>query len=200
MRATCEGERTFPDRTNDARVKAEPVRILVPLEHGESAREPARLLSGLFAPAAIRARALHVVGVAVPHFYFPSGSEALGSLRREHLAWEEKARKALKSQVGPLEDAGFAVDIEVASGSVLGEVLKRAQLGRADLALARPRRGRARSVGLGSVAAGLMQTASARFRAGGLAKDPAVGPAVLRPSYSPASTRRRARADSFDNT
>lgn len=137
------------------------MRVLVPLERGESAREPARLLGALFAPAAVRARALHVVRVAVPLFYFPSGPEALGSLRREHLAWEEKARRALKSQVGPLEDAGFAVEVEVASGSALGEVLKRAQLWRADLVLARPRGGRPRSRGLGSVAAGLIQTGSA---------------------------------------
>jgi universal stress protein A len=142
-------------------VKAEPVRILVPLDRGESAREPARLLGALFSPAAIHVRALHVGRVAVPLFYFPSGLEALGSLRREHLDWEEKARRALKRQVGPLEDAGFAVEVEVTAGSALGEVLKRAELWRADLVLARPRGERDRSRGLGSVAAGLMQTASA---------------------------------------
>jgi universal stress protein A len=141
-------------------VNREPVRILIPLERGESAREPARLLGELFAPAAIRVRAIHVGRVAVPHFYIPSGPEALGTLRREQLAWEEEARRALKRQVGPLEDAGFAVEVEVTAGSTLGEVLKRAKLWRADLVLARPSR-RSRSRRLGSVASGLIQAASA---------------------------------------
>jgi nucleotide-binding universal stress UspA family protein len=143
----------------DPRVNREPVRILVPLERGESAREPARLLGALFAPAAIRARAIHVGRVAVPLSY-PFGPEALGTLRREQLAWEEEARRALKRQVGPLEDAGFAVEVEVTAGSALGEVLKRERLWRADLVLARPI-GHTRSRGLGSVAAGLIQAASA---------------------------------------
>lgn len=142
-------------------MKTGPVRILVPLERGESAHEPARLLGALFAPDVIRVRALHVGRVAVPLSYFPSGVEALESLRREHLAWEEGARKALKRQVGPLEEAGFAVRVEVTAGSALGEILQRAGLWRADLVLARPQRQKTRSRGLGSVAAGLMHTASA---------------------------------------
>lgn len=142
-------------------MKTEPIRILVPLERGESAREPARLLEALFAPAAIQVRALHVGRVAVPVFYFPTGVEALGSLRRDQLAWEESARKVLTRQIRPLEEAGFTVQVEVTAGSVLGEVLKRAELWRADLVLARPQREGARSRGLGGVAAGLIHAASA---------------------------------------
>ncbi len=142
-------------------VKAEPVRILVPVERGESAHEPARLLAGLFAPKAVRLRALHVGKVAVPLFYLPPGLEAFESLRREQVDWEQKTRRAVERQVAPLEDAGFAVEVEVTAGSALSEVLKHAELWRADVIVARPRRKRNRSAGLGSVAAGLMQAASA---------------------------------------
>jgi nucleotide-binding universal stress UspA family protein len=142
-------------------VKAEPVRILVPLERGESAREPARLLGGLFAPKTVRVRALNVGSVAVPLLYLPPGLEPFESLRRKHLDWEQKTRSAMERQVAPLEDAGFAVEVEVAAGSALSEVLKLTELWRADLVVARPRRKRVRSAGMGSVAAGLMQAASA---------------------------------------
>lgn len=49
---------------------------------------------------------------------------------------------------------------EVAAGSPLAEVSKRAELWRTDLIVARPGRGPI-TVGLGSVAAGLIQTAPA---------------------------------------
>jgi nucleotide-binding universal stress UspA family protein len=142
-------------------VKAEPVRIVLPLERDESVREPARLLGGLFAPNTVRVRALHVGSVAVPLVYFPPGLEAFESLRRDQLVWQQKTRRAMERQVAPLEDAGFAVEVEVTTGSALSEVLKLAELWRADLVVARPRRKRVRSAGLGSVAAGLMQAASA---------------------------------------
>lgn len=141
-------------------VNREPVRILVPIEIGESARESARLLAALFAPSAVRLRALHVTRVILPHFYPVPGMKNLDSLRREQAVWERKARKALERQVAPLEDAGFVVESEVAAGSALAEVRKRAELWRTDLILARPGRGQAGG-GLGSVAVGLIQTAPA---------------------------------------
>jgi universal stress protein A len=142
-------------------LRADRTRILVPLERGESAREPARLLGGLFAPAATRVRAIHVTRVLVPHFYLPPGLETLDSLRLQQLAREDEERRALERQVEPLEEAGFEVETEVTSGSPLAEIRKRAELWRADLILARPGRGRARAGGLGGVATGLMQVATA---------------------------------------
>jgi universal stress protein A len=118
------------------------------------------LLVALFAPSAVSVRALHVTRVHIPHFYLVPGMENLDSLRREQVVWERKARKALERQVAPLEDEGFVVESEVASGSPLAEVRKRAERWRTDLILARPRRGRIGS-GLGSVAVGLIQTAPA---------------------------------------
>ena len=143
------------------RVRAQPVRILVPLERGESALEPARLLGSLFATMAIRVRAIHVARVLVPHFYLPPGLETLDSLRRQQLTLEDEERRVLERQVEPLENAGFEVETEVTSGSPLAEIRKRAELWRGDLILARPRRGRAAAGGLGGVAAGLMQVAPA---------------------------------------
>lgn len=148
-------------RNYAAFVKRERARILVPLEIGESALEPARLLSALFEPAAVLLRALHVERVAIADLYLPPGMENLDSLRREQVAWETEALEALERQVGPLVAAGFEVEPEVATGSALAEVRKRAALWRADLILARPRRGRSKAGGLGSVAMGLMQTAPA---------------------------------------
>ncbi len=136
------------------------VRVLVALERDESAREPARLLGTLFSPTAVRVRALHVAPVAVPHFYFPAGLD-LDPLRREQLAWEESAGRLLKRQIEPLKDEGFELETEVTAGSPLAEILKRARLWRGDLVLARPKRGRAAAGGLGGVAIGLMQAATA---------------------------------------
>jgi nucleotide-binding universal stress UspA family protein len=144
-----------------ARMQKEVVRILLPMELGESAREPARLLGAMFSPPVVRSRALHVARVAAPSFYLPPGLDAFDSLRRQQLLWEERARKDLKRQIGPLEDAGFRVEVEVTAGSTLAEVLKRGELWRADLIVARPHVRRPRSAGLGSVAAGLLQAASA---------------------------------------
>lgn len=141
-------------------MKNDRVRVLVPLESDESAVEPARLLGTLFSPAAVRVRALHVAPVAVPHFYVPTGLD-LSPLRREQLAWEESARRILERQVAPLKEEGFAVETEVTAGSPLSEILKRARLWRGDLILARPKRGRAAAGGLGGVATGLMQAATA---------------------------------------
>jgi universal stress protein A len=140
-------------------MKNDRVRVLVPLESGESAGEPARLLGTLFSPTAVRVRALHVAPVAVPRFYLPAGLY-MDSLRREQLAWEVSARRILERETRPLKDRGFAVETEVTAGSPLAEILKRARLWRSDLILARPKRGRAAAGGLGGVATGLMQTAT----------------------------------------
>jgi universal stress protein A len=141
-------------------VKDDRVRVLIPLESGESAGEPARLLGALFSPTAVRVRALHVAPVAVPHLYLPPGLE-LDSLRREQVAWEASARRSLQRQLRPLEDSGFAVEAEVTAGSPLAEIRKRARLWRGDLILARPRRAGSATRRLGGVAVGLMQTATA---------------------------------------
>ena len=141
-------------------MKDDRVRVLVPLERGESGVEPARLLEALFSPTAARVRGLHVAPVAVPHFYLPAGLD-LDLLRREQLVWEENARRILERQVDPLKDAGFAVETEVTAGSPLADIRKRARLWHGDLILARPRRGRTGAGRLGGVATGLIQTAPA---------------------------------------
>ena len=82
-------------------------------------------------------------------------------MRRKQLAWEESARRVLERQIEPLKDGGFEVETEVTSGSPLGEILKRVRLWGGDLVLARPKRPRAAAEGLGSVAIGLMQAATA---------------------------------------
>lgn len=137
------------------------VRILVALERGELTGETARLLGGLFSPAATRVRALHVGRVLIPLFYVPAGFERLDSLRRKQLAWEHQALRALDRQTTPIHEAGFGIELEVTSGSPLAEIRKRAQLWHADLILARPRQGVAGRGGLGGVAMGLLQTAPA---------------------------------------
>jgi universal stress protein A len=144
----------------DARVRAEPIRILIPLERGESAHEAARLLRGLFGTTAVRVRAIHVTRVLIPDFYIPPGLD-LDSLRRRQVTLENEELRALERQVEPLKDAGWEIETEVTSGSPLTEIRKRAKLWRSDLILARPHRGRAAAGLLGGVAAGLMQVASA---------------------------------------
>lgn len=137
------------------------VRVLLALDEGESAREPARLLNAVFGAAPLRIRVLHVAPALLPDFYVPPGLGGLDALRRRSVQLEREALGALERRVQEIRAMGFQVETEVSSGSPLAEIRKRARLWRSDLILARPHRARIGVHRLGGVAAGLMQTAPA---------------------------------------
>jgi nucleotide-binding universal stress UspA family protein len=131
------------------------IRLLIPLDEGDSVVEAGRLLRAIFRPEASEALAFHVAPVAAPLFYLPAGLDA-DALRHAQATAERKASETLAARLDPLRQKGIRVDAEATSGSPLSEILRRAASWRADFVVV----GAGRRAGrLGGVAAGLLQCA-----------------------------------------
>lgn len=130
------------------------VRILAPVEQGESSTGAGRVIAAIFPPSATEVTAFHVAELAVSSFYVPPGVEWFDSLRQGEVASLNRAVARLERQFAPLRRNGMGVSVQATAGSPLAEVLRRASLGQEDLIVAGCGR---RRTSLGGVAVGLLQ-------------------------------------------
>jgi len=136
------------------------LRVLLPVKPADDLADAGRLLRAVLPPARTHVRRFYVHRPVESNFYLPETCARFRDIPRLEFEAEIATRAETEREMRSLAEAGFEVSSEIVRGAPADEVLREADLWRADLVAVRTRSAAATDHRVGGMASALLHPAT----------------------------------------